>query len=75
MEYRKYKCSEKVDEECLHHMREVVRRKGDRMIESGTEKQYWRKKRDALRDTLDSKDTKNSKKYQFTLDMHQTGSH
>ena len=56
LEYQKYKCSENVDEECIHHLREVVRRKGNRMMEAGNEKQYWRKKWDALREILDSKD-------------------
>ena len=60
-EYQKYKCSESADEECITHLRQVVSRKSKRMKEAGEEKIYWRKKRDILREMLDSKEPKPGK--------------
>ena len=60
-EYQKYKCSKSADEECITHLREVVSRKSKRMKEAGEEKMYWRKKRDILREMLDSKEPKPGK--------------
>ena len=60
-EYQKYKCSKSADEECITHLRQVVSRKSKRMKEAGEEKIYWRKKRDKLREMLDSKESEPGK--------------
>ena len=60
-EYQKYKCSKSADEECITHLRQVVSRKSKRMKEAGEEKMYWRKKRDSLREMLDSKESEPGK--------------
>ena len=61
IEYQKYKCSETAFGECITHLCEVVSRKSKRMKEAGDEKIYWSKKRDILREMLDSKDPKPGK--------------
>ena len=60
-EYQKYKCSKSADGECITYLREIVSRKSKRMKEAGEEKIYWRKKRDILREMLDSKEPKPGK--------------